>query len=42
MKTSGVVRSTVRIGTGTILGILAGFVVGILAGIGIAMLFGVL
>ena len=42
ITTLGVVKSIVRIGTGTILGILAGFVAGILAGIGIAILFGVL
>ena len=42
MKALGVVKSVVRIGAGTILGMLAGFVAGMPAGIGIAILFGVL
>ena len=42
MKALGVVKSMVRIGAGTILGILAGVVAGILVGIGLAILLGVL
>jgi hypothetical protein len=37
-----IVRATVSIGTGTILGIVAGLFAGILTGIGLAILLGIL